>query len=219
MIRFVDVSKRFHTQGVEKIVADRINLTFPSGMVVALLGRNGAGKSSLLRMISGTMRPTEGRIDVTGTVSWPVGFAGSFHADLTGRQNTRFVARVYGVDTDRLESFVHDFSELGEAFTLPFRTYSQGMRARLGFALSMGIGFDTYLVDEVTAVGDAAFRETCEAALATRLSNRGAVIVSHSLGFLRRVCNAGVVIEDGHAVWFDDISMAIEAHQSSFAPA
>lgn len=219
MIRFVDVSKRFHTQGVEKIVADRINLTFPSGMVVALLGRNGAGKSSLLRMISGTMRPTEGRIDVTGTVSWPVGFAGSFHADLTGRQNTRFVARVYGVDTDRLESFVHDFSELGEAFTLPFRTYSQGMRARLGFALSMGIGFDTYLVDEVTAVGDAAFRETCEAALATRLANRGAVIVSHSLGFLRRVCNAGVVIEDGHAVWFDDISMAIEAHQSSFAPA
>ncbi len=217
MIRFVDVSKKFHTQGVETVVADKINMTFPSGAVVALLGRNGAGKSSLLKMISGTMRPTRGHIDVEGTVSWPVGFAGSFHADLTGLQNARFVARIYGVDTDQLEDFVHEFSGLGDAFNLPFRTYSQGMRARLGFALSMGIAFDTYLVDEVTAVGDAAFRETCETALATRLNSRGAVIVSHSLGFLRRVCDAGVVIEAGRAAWFDDIHSAIEAHQASFA--
>ncbi len=219
MIRFIDVSKRFHTHGVEKIVADGINMTFPTGATVGLLGRNGAGKSSLLKMISGTMRPTAGRIEVTGTVSWPVGFAGSFHADLSGLQNTRFVARIYGVDSDRLEGFVREFSGLGEAFTLPFRTYSQGMRARLGFALSMGIGFDTYLVDEVTAVGDAAFRETCEAALASRLKDRGAVIVSHSLGFLRRVCDAGVVIEDGRAAWFDDIDSAVAAHQASFATA
>ncbi len=219
MIRFIDVSKRFHTDGVEKGVADRISLTLPTGATVGLLGRNGAGKSSLLKMISGTMRPTAGRIEVTGSVSWPVGFAGSFHADLSGLQNTRFVARIYGVDSDRLECFVREFSGLGEAFTLPFRTYSQGMRARLGFALSMGIGFDTYLVDEVTAVGDAAFRETCEAALASRLKDRGAVIVSHSLGFLRRVCDAGVVIEDGRASWFDDIDAAVAAHQASFATA
>ncbi len=219
MIRFVDVSRTFRTNGVERVVADRINMTFPSGTVVGLLGRNGAGKSSLLKMISGTLKPTRGRIEVSGTVSWPVGFAGSFHADLTGLQNTRFVARVYGVDSDLLEAFVRDFSELGPAFNLPFRTYSQGMRARLGFALSMGIGFDTYLVDEVTAVGDVAFRNTCEAALAGRLKDRSAVIVSHSLGFLRSVCDAGVVIEDGRAAWYDDINTAVEVHQASFAPA
>ncbi len=219
MIRFVNVSKRFHTNGVEKVVADGVTMTLPTGATIGLLGRNGAGKSSLLKMISGTMRPTQGQIDVTGTVSWPVGFAGSFHAELSGLQNTRFVARIYGVDSDQLESFVRAFSDLGEAFTLPFRTYSQGMRARLGFALSMGIGFDTYLVDEITAVGDAAFRETCEAALASRLKDKGAVIVSHSLGFLRRVCDAGVVIENGRATWFNDIDAAIDAHQATFASA
>lgn len=219
MIRLIGVSKRFHTNGVETVVADRIDMAFPTGATVALLGRNGAGKSSLLKMISGTMRPTEGRIEVTGSVSWPVGFAGSFHGDLTGLQNARFVARIYGVDSGRLEDFVRDFSGLGDAFNLPFRTYSQGMRARLGFALSMGIGFDTYLVDEITAVGDAAFREACEAALAERLSHRGAVIVSHSLGFLRRVCDAGVVIEAGRAKWHDDIDAAIEAHRALMSAA
>lgn len=219
MIRFHEVSKRFCTNGVEKVVADRINLTLPSRATVGLLGRNGAGKSSLLKMISGTMKPTRGRIEVTGTVSWPVGFAGSFHGDLTGLQNTRFVARVYRVDSDILEDFVHRFSGLGDAFRTPFRTYSQGMRARLGFALSMGIGFDTYLIDEITAVGDTAFREACEAALVARLENHGAVVVSHSFGFLKKVCSAGVVVEEGRAVWYDTIEAAIEAHQSVMASA
>ncbi|MCG6883029.1 MAG: ABC transporter ATP-binding protein [Silicimonas sp.] len=217
MIRLLDVSKRFHTGGVEQVVADRVSLTFPGGLSVALLGRNGAGKSSLLKMIAGTLRPTSGRIEVSGSVSWPVGFAGSFHADLTGVQNVRFVARIYGVDSDALEVFVREFSGLGDHLALPVRTYSQGMRARLGFGLSMGIGFDTYLIDEITAVGDAAFREKCEAALAERLAHRGAVIVSHSLGFLTRVCDAGVVIENGRAVWFDDIRAAVEAHRSAMA--
>ena len=218
MIDLIDVSKRFYTGAVETVVADGITLRFPEGQVVALLGRNGAGKSSLLKMIAGTMRPCAGRIEVTGTVSWPVGFAGSLHGDLTGLQNTRFVARIYGVDTDRLVDFVHDFSELGAHFRVPVRSYSQGMRARLGFALSMGIGFDTYLIDEVTAVGDAAFRRKCEQALTDRLVGRGAVVVSHSLGFLRRVCDAGVLIEDGRAAWFNDLDAAIAEHRRLLEP-
>lgn len=217
MIRLTDVTKRFHANGVETLVADRVTLVFPPGHTVALLGRNGAGKSSLLKMIAGTMRPSSGEIEVTGSVSWPVGFAGSFHGDLTGIQNARFVARVYGVDSDELVDFVADFSELGDRFGLPVRTYSQGMRARLGFALSMGIAFDTYLIDEVTAVGDAAFREKCERALTERLRGRGAVVVSHSLGFLRRVATAGVVIEEGRAIWFDDIDEAIRTHKAMMA--
>ena len=217
MIRLENLSKRFRVNGVETVVADDVTLCFPAGKAIAVLGRNGAGKSSLLQMIAGTLQPDRGRIEVEGTVSWPVGLAQSFHPDLTGLQNTRFVARIFGVDRDRLEQFVHDFSGLEGHFNVPFRTYSQGMRARLGFALSMGIGFDTYLIDEVTAVGDAAFRQTCETALAERLENRGAVIVSHSLGFVRRVCEAGVLLQNGRAVWYGDIDAAIEAHQAAMA--
>lgn len=213
MIRLRNLTKRFNSRGLQTVVADNMNLSFPAGISVALLGRNGAGKSCLLKMIAGTMQPTSGTVSVEGSVSWPVGFAGSLHGDLTGLQNARFVARIYGVDTDHLVNFAADFSELGSRFHLPVREYSQGMRARLGFALSMGISFDYYLIDEVTAVGDAAFREKCEAALTERLAGHGALVVSHSLGFLRRVCHAGVVIEEGRAAWYDDLGEAIRVHR------
>lgn len=215
MIQLQNVTKTFVSDGIETCVARDLNLSFPDGASVALLGRNGAGKSSLLRMIAGTMQPTSGRVLVGGNISWPVGFAGSFHGDLTGLQNTRFVARIYGVDSDQLVRFVAGFSELGDKFFLPVRGYSQGMRARLGFSLSMGINFDTYLIDEVTAVGDGAFRGKCEETLSERLAQRSAIVVSHSLGFLKRVCDAGVVIEDGQATWFDDVGAAIALHRAN----
>ena len=215
MIRLINITKTFHSAGVTKTVARGLNLTFPSGRSVALMGRNGAGKSSLLKLIAGTMRPSAGRVDVTGSVSWPVGFAGSFHGDLSGLQNTRFVARVYGVDTDQLVDFVRDTSELGDHFFLPFRTYSQGMRARLGFSMSMGIDFDTYLIDEITSVGDEAFRQKSEAMLRARLATRGAVVVSHSAPMLKRMCDAAVVIEDGEATWFDSVEHALRRHRAN----
>lgn len=215
MIRLIDLTKTYYSNGVRTTVAAGINLTIPTGSSVALLGRNGAGKSSLLRMIAGTMRPTSGRIDVEGTVSWPVGFAGSFHGDLSGVQNVRFVARIYGIDTDQLTSFVEEFAELGDHFHLPFRTYSSGMKARLGFAVSMGIAFDTYLIDEVTSVGDASFREKSEVFLHDRLKTSGAIVVSHNLGLLKRMCTAGIIVENGRAVWFDDIDEAISVHRQN----
>ncbi len=213
MIRLIHVTKAFYNAGVETRVADDISLSFPTGKVVALLGRNGAGKSSLLHMMAGTMRPSTGEVLIEGQVSLPVGFAGGFHGDLAGLQNTRFVARIYGVDSDQLAEFVEGYAELGSHFRAPVRSYSQGMRARLAFALSMGISFDTYLIDEVTAVGDAAFRKKCVAALTERLSGRSAVVVSHSLGFLKRVCDAAVVMEGGQAAWFHDVDAAINRHR------
>lgn len=213
MIELINLSKSYTVHGVQKTVADRINITFPTGMAVALLGRNGAGKSSLLRMISGTTRPDGGQITSDGSVSWPVGFAGSFHPDLTGAQNTRFVARIYGVNVDQLCAFVAGFADLGGHFHLPFRTYSSGMRSRLAFGISMGIGFETYLIDEVTSVGDANFRTKSEAILRDRLRNSGAIVVSHSLGLLRNLCQAGVVLENGTLVWHDGIENAIRHHQ------
>lgn len=213
MIELVNVRKSFTVNGVTKIVARNINFTFPTGEAVGLLGRNGAGKSTLLSMIAGTSLPDSGEIRSTGTISWPVGFAGSFHADMTGAQNAKFVARIYGVDTGAMLDFVQDFAGLGQHFHLPVRTYSSGMRSRLAFGISMAIRFDTYLIDEVTAVGDAAFRERSDAILRDRLKDSGAVIVSHSMGLLRQICSSGLVLEDGRAFYYKKIARAIEHHE------
>jgi capsular polysaccharide transport system ATP-binding protein len=164
-------------------------------------------------MIAGTIDPTSGQILSTGTISWPVGFAGSFHPDLTGAQNTKFLARVYGVDTRALADFVEDFAELGSQFRQPFRSYSSGMRARLAFGVSMGIRFDTYLVDEVTAVGDAAFRAKASAMFKDRMARAGAIFVSHSMGQVREMCDAGIVLEHGQLHYYDDILEAIAHHE------
>jgi capsular polysaccharide transport system ATP-binding protein len=212
MIHLQNLCKTYTLNGRHKVVADNITATFPSGVSVALLGRNGAGKSSLLRMISGAMLPSSGKILSTGTISWPVGFAGSFNSELTGEQNCRFVARVYGIDTDELLYFVEDFAELGDHFWLPVRTYSSGMRSRLAFGLSMAIPFDTYLVDEVSAVGDAAFKAKSNHVFKERLSKAGAIVVAHSMGMLRQTCQSGAVLEQGQLTFYVDIEDAIAAH-------
>ncbi len=215
MIRLTDLCKSYRTPSGPKIVADNINITIPSRRAVGLLGRNGAGKSTLMNIIGGIVKPDSGTIERTGTVSWPVGFAGSFHRDMTGAQNTKFIARVYGVDTEELSAYVEEFAELGGHFYAPVRSYSSGMRSRLAFGISMGIPFDTYLVDEVTAVGDAAFKRKSRLAFTQRMETSGALFVSHSTGQLRRFCNAGAVLENGRLEYFSDINDAIDRHHAN----
>jgi capsular polysaccharide transport system ATP-binding protein len=214
MIRFENLTKTFRVRGERKVVIDHLDMTLPTGRSLALLGRNGAGKSTLLQMIAGTMRPDRGRIVSDGTISWPVGFGGSFHRELTGAQNVRFIARVYGVDTDGLIAFVEDFAELGKFFHMPVRAYSSGMKSRLTFGASMGIRFDTYLVDEVTAVGDAIFKRKSRALFLDRMQHSSAIMVSHSMTQLRQFCNAGIVLEGGQLQYFDDLEEAIELHEA-----
>ena len=173
MVRLENLTKFFWANDQKKLVADNISLTFRTGASVALLGRNGAGKSTLMQMIAGTLRPNSGRVVSDGTISWPVGFGGSFHRELTGAQNVKFIARIYGVDTNELMDFVEDFAELGAHFHMPVRSYSSGMRSRLAFGTSMGIRFDTYLVDEVTAVGDAEFKRKSQTVFNERMRDSG----------------------------------------------
>lgn len=212
MIELRNLTKSFQTPRGRKYVARELNAVFPTGQAVALMGRNGAGKSTLLQMISGSMRHDSGQIITAGTVSFPVGFAGTFHRDLTGAQNCRFIARIYGVDTDELLDFVSDFSGLGGHFNMPVRSYSSGMRSRLAFGISMGIHFDTYLVDEVTSVGDRAFRAKSAEMFKERLETRSAVVVTHSLGEVRNLCNAGAILENGTLRLFEDVEEAIALH-------
>ena len=213
MIELVNLCKAFGHGRRRKVVADNLSLTFPARRSVGLLGRNGAGKSTLLRIIAGTMNPDTGHVRRDGTISWPVGFAGSFHGDLTGAQNTRFLARVYGVDTDALQRFVEDFADLGHHFHLPFKNYSSGMRSRLAFGVSMGIRFDTYLIDEVTSVGDASFRRKSADMLLDRLQYSSAIVVSHGLGTLRQICDCAMILEGGKLTFYEDLEEAIGIHE------
>lgn len=215
MIRFENVSKEFVMDGQRKVIMRNVTLDFPDRRAIGLLGRNGAGKSTLLQMIAGTMPPTSGRIVTRGAISWPVGYAGSFHGELSGAQNCRFIGRVYGVDTDELIDFVEDFAGLGVHFHLPVRTYSSGMKSRLAFGVSMGVAFDTYLVDEVTAVGDASFKARSDELFKARMKNAGAVVVSHSMGQIRSLCDAVVVLENGDLHYYDDVEKGIIRHNKN----
>lgn len=215
MIELRNLSKTFRLGGVSKSVARNINFVFPTGEATALLGGNGAGKSTMLKMIAGTVEPDSGEVISDGAVSWPIGFAGSFHPDLSGAQNVRFVARIYGVDTDEAIRFCREFSDLGQHFHLPTRTYSSGMRSRLAFALSMAVEFDTYLIDEVMSVGDASFRAKCQSFMRERLKNAGAIIVSHQRGELKRLCSSGAYLEDGQLYYYPEVGDAIEHYQKA----
>jgi capsular polysaccharide transport system ATP-binding protein len=212
VIRFEHLTKSYRVRGSRKVVIDNLNMTLPTGRSLALLGRNGAGKSTLLQIIAGTMRPDSGQVVSDGLISWPVGFGGSFHRELTGAENVRFIARIYGVDGDELIAFVEDFAELGKHFHMPVRSYSAGMRSRLTFGASMGIRFDTYLVDEVTAVGDAAFRAKSRLVFVDRMQHSSAILVSHEMGQIREFCDAGILLVEGRLSYFEDVEEAIEAH-------
>ena len=212
MIRFENLTKSFWVRGQRKVVIDNLNTTLPTGRSLGLFGLNGAGKTTLMQSIAGTMHADRGRVVSDGSISWPVGFAGSFHPDLTGAQNVRFIARVYGVDTEALVDFVEDFAELGPHFHAAVRTYSAGMKSRLTFGTSMGVQFDTYLIDEVTAVGDAAFRKKSQKLFLARMEHSSAILVTHEMGQMRNFCDAGIVLHEGKLSYFDDINEASEAH-------
>ncbi|MCB1351943.1 MAG: ABC transporter ATP-binding protein [Rhodobacteraceae bacterium] len=217
MIEFRNVSKFYRTQTRRKVVLDQLSLTLPHGHKVGVLGRNGAGKSTLLGMVAGIVQPDSGEIRRHASVSWPLGLKGSFHTDLTGAQNVRFTARVYGIDTDALVDYVEDFAQLGDFMNMPLRSYSSGMRARLAFGMSMGISFDWYLVDEITAVGDSAFKKKSLAVFKNRLQDAGLLMVSHSTRTILSYCTSGLVLENGKARFFEDVREAVRVHEANMA--
>lgn len=215
MIRLEQASKYVYARGTRKPILDGVSLMLKRGRSIGLLGRNGAGKSTLLRLFAGTIKLDSGRIVREGRISWPLGFQGSFQGNLTGEQNVRFVARIYGVDSKQLIDYVADFAELGAFFRSPVNTYSSGMKARLAFGLSMGVNFDYYLVDEITAVGDANFKKKCQSVFQTRLVDSDVIMVSHSTGTIRQYCDSGIVLEKGKLTYFDDVEDAIRAHDKN----
>lgn len=220
MIVLDDVHKRYQLPGGRvNYVLQGVSFTIPRTSSVGLIGRNGAGKSTLLRIIGGLDTPSSGRVETTCRISWPIGFIGGLQGSLSGRQNAKFICRIHAQDhelTERL-SYIQDFSELGDAFDDPVKTYSSGMRARLNFAISIAFEFDVYLADEVTAVGDAAFRKKALDAFQALAGRSGIIMVSHAEATLREFCTAGIWLHEGRAHWFDDIKDALKAYKGSIA--
>ena len=218
MILVDDVYKRYQTDhGLGKWVLQGATFTIPPKVNVGLVGRNGAGKSTLLRLISGIDRPTRGRIERHCRVSWPMGYSGGLQGVLTGRQNAKFVCRIFGheFDMDDRIAYIEDFAEIGEAFDEPVKTYSNGMKSRLQFALSLAIDFDVYLSDEVTAAGDAAFQKKALDAFRELVDRSGLIMVSHAEGVLKKFCTAGIWLDGGKAHWFDRLDDALRAYKLS----
>ncbi|MEM5537890.1 ABC transporter ATP-binding protein [Neptuniibacter pectenicola] len=217
MISVRHLYKRYHNHHGSDWVLKDINFDIPTGLSVGLVGRNGAGKSTLLRLIAGMDAPERGEVIRDCKVSWPIGLAGGFQGSMTGRQNVKFVARVHGDEQkiNQVIEFVEDFAEIGKAFDEPIKTYSSGMKSRLAFGLSLAFDFDVFLSDEATAVGDRAFKAKATKAFKEKVGKAGLIIVSHSEGILKDLCQAGIWLHEGNATWFDDINEAIAAYHKS----
>ncbi|WP_407822116.1 ABC transporter ATP-binding protein [Sphingomonas arvum] len=195
-----------------KHVLRGLNLAIGKGQRIGFLGRNGAGKTTMIKLIGGVELPTSGKITRQMTVSWPLGFGGGFQGSLTGYDNARFIARIYGHDYRELKDFVEDFSELGAQLKMPVKTYSSGMRARLAFALSLAIEFDCYLIDEVIMVGDHNFYEKCHYELFEKRRDRSLIFASHSADLVREFCNGAAIIHEGKATMYEDVGQALERY-------
>jgi capsular polysaccharide transport system ATP-binding protein len=209
MITLDRVSKVYRTRHGRKTVLDNVNATFESGHNFGILGVNGAGKSTLIRLLAGSEIPNFGIIRRYVRVSFPLGFGGTFHGALSGRENVAFIARIYGAGMRSVLEYVDAFSELGQYLYMPVNTYSAGMRARLAFATCLALDFDVYLIDEVTEVGDQRFRQKCAEAFHERMHRSDIILVTHNIHTLRQYCDRGAILANGELTLFDDIGTAI----------
>ncbi|WP_298497841.1 ABC transporter ATP-binding protein [uncultured Maritimibacter sp.] len=205
MIAFDTVTKVYTVKNVRKVILDKASFLFESNRNIAIMGHNGAGKSTIMRMLSGIELPTSGVISRDEKVSWPMGFAKGFNGNMTGIENVRFVSRIYGEDPNRVLESVQEFAELGKSIDLPVTTYSSGMKARLAFGLSLAIDFESYLIDEITAVGDRRFKKKSNDALRAKIENARVIMISHSESTIREYCDSGVLVHGSKLYYYDDL--------------
>lgn len=215
MIELRHVSKYYNTKNGRKVILNDVSQVIPSDVNLGILGRNGAGKSTLLRMLGGIDFPTEGDIHSEQSFSWPMGLAGGFQGSMTGRQNVKFVCRIYGKDDSQIDKaieYVREFSELGDYFDMPIKLYSSGMKSRLSFGLSLFFDFDYLIIDETLSVGDANFQKKAKAALHKKIENCNILLVSHAMGTLQELCDAGILLHQGQVTYYENINDAVAAY-------
>lgn len=198
--------------GASRPLFENLNFDLARSGRLAILGRNGQGKSTLIQMLGGVISKSSGRIQWSMASSWPIGFGGGFQGSLTGIDNIRFLSRIYERDYKELRDRVENFAELGNSLKQPVKFYSSGMRARLAFGLSLAIEFDCYLIDELVSVGDARFQAKCNEELFQHRADRAFVMASHDMHMIAAYCERALVIESGRAKMFEDVGEAIDVY-------
>lgn len=209
-LRVENLTKTYPTR--RKPIFEDLNFTVARNGRLALLGRNGQGKSSLIRIMGGVMPATRGKVRWSMSSSWPIGFGGGFQGSLSGLDNIRFLSRLYARDYSDVLALVDDFAELGSSLKLPVKHYSSGMRARLAFGLSLAIDFDCYLIDELVAVGDARFQKKCQEELFQHRADRAFIMASHDTNLIVQHCDRAMILESGRVKIFDDVEEAVDIY-------
>lgn len=209
MIEFDGVSKSFWTGKTRKVILDRASFRVDVGRSLGILAPNGTGKTTLINMMAGLEKPDEGRVTRTSRISFPLGFMGGVIPKHTATENSRYIARLYGLDPDYIESFCRWLCGIDEYFDMPLGTYSAGMRSRFSFALMLALEFDIYLIDEgMPSTTDVEFNRKAGRILKDRLENATVVVVSHQPQTLEKFCQQAAVLRNGQLYMFDTLEEA-----------
>jgi capsular polysaccharide transport system ATP-binding protein len=213
-IRLEGIVKDYHTPIGVKRVLDGVGFEINEGEKIAVLGRNGSGKTTLVKIIGGVEPPTFGSIQRNLFMSWPIAFGGGFESTMSGIDNIRFIARLYGVPEQEAIACVDNFAELGRHLLKPVKTYSSGMRARLAFGLTLAVDFECLLIDEVISVGDQRFQRKCHDELFVKRKDKALILVSHDVHIIRQYCDRALVLKAGRGRVFEDLDLAISIYET-----
>ena len=201
----------------ENRAVNNVSFDIKRGESVALFGKNGAGKSTILKLITGVTYPTEGKIEVNGRVSALLELTSGFDPEFTGRENIYLKGQILGIKDNEireLEKTIIDFAELGEYIDQPVRTYSSGMKARLGFSINVNIRPEIFIVDEALSVGDEAFRRKCVQKVKEIMSKEDVTLlfVTHATATAKDFCKRGIVMKKGRMVFDGSIEEAMDEY-------
>ncbi|EAQ26331.1 MULTISPECIES: ABC transporter ATP-binding protein [unclassified Roseovarius] len=213
MLEFENVSKSFWTGTQRKVILDQVSFRVELGHSLGILAPNGTGKTTLINMMAGLEKPDEGVIRRGCRISFPLGFMGGVINRLSALDNSRYIARLYGLDPDYIESYCRWLCGLGEYFDQPLGTYSSGMRARFSFALMLALDFDMYLIDEgMPGSTDVEFNRKAGDILKERLRTTTVIIVSHDPKVLEKFARSAAVLMGGKLYMFDSLEEAKELY-------
>ncbi len=209
MLEFDNVSKSFWTGTQRKVILEKVSFRVELGRSLGILAPNGTGKTTLVNMMAGLEKPDEGSIRRDCRISFPLGFMGGVVNKISAMENSRYIARLYGLDPDYIEAFCRWMCNLGEYFDQPLGTYSSGMKARFTFSLMLALDFDMYLIDEgMPSSTDVEFNKKAGEILRERLRTTTVIIVSHQPNTLEKFAREAAVLMGGKLYMFDTLEEA-----------